>query len=144
MFKFNLFNPKEYLMVNEAGVQQYVLDAAVQKRMENGLVLYVDESRDAPDYYVPDILQFFGKMSYGKLPGIKLIQSLFRIHKSYKEKLNFLDVAWGIMTLGKLPTISFMSNVAKDWYEDLTNVARIATIFVVGLILASPIVAGLG
>lgn len=127
---------KEFKMVHPPTKrEQYISRALVNNYMSNGWILHVDESRECIDtYQVADIYEYFGEMSMGVLPKIPLIKYLFFVHYSYYEKTNWMDITWGTMTLGKLPSVSWGIFSFRKLLKGLTSVGK----FTVALALCSP------
>lgn len=120
---------KEFKMVHSVtDKQQFVSRALVNSYMASGWILYTNESRVNTDaYQVADIYDYFGEMTMGILPKIPLIKYLFFVHYSYYEKnINWMDVVWGAMTLGKLPSISWGIFSLKQFIKCLTGVGKFA------------------
>lgn len=128
--EYKLYHPAKD---KEMYVAKYQLDACLSL----GWVQYVDESREAKEYYVPNFLDAFAdKMTFGLLPKIPFRKWL-SIHPSYNDA-SWIDIPWGVMSFGKLPTITESANIMKLFLTGLSSVAKAALL----LLLASPLAFG--
>lgn len=129
MKEFKMYHP-------QTKREQYISRALVNNYMSNGWILHMNESRESADtYQVADIYEYFGEMSMGILPKIPLIKYLFFVHYSYSENMNWMDIVWGTMTLGKLPSVSWGIFSFKKLLKSLTTVGK----FMIALTTCSPL-----